>query len=81
MYQSINVITYTNEIIGNKMTQDFFTEVHLLHGKLLLVVAMHPLDGSRANHKMGILQAMSSTRVANSRTPTGRAQEPLTIAW
>jgi hypothetical protein len=27
----------------------FFTEVHLLPGKLLLVVAMHPLDGSRAN--------------------------------
>jgi hypothetical protein len=46
MYQSINVITYTNEILGNKMTQDFFTEVHLLSGKLLLVVAMHPLDGS-----------------------------------
>jgi hypothetical protein len=46
MYKSINVITYTNEIIGNKMTQDFFTEVHLLSGKLLLVVAMHPLDGS-----------------------------------
>jgi hypothetical protein len=31
------------------MTQDFFTEVHLLLGKLLLVVVMHPLDGSRAN--------------------------------
>jgi hypothetical protein len=31
------------------MTQDFFTEVHLLPGKVLLVVAMHPLDGSRAN--------------------------------
>jgi hypothetical protein len=49
MYQSINVITYTNKILGNKMTQDFFTEVHLLPGKLLLVVAMYPLDGSRAN--------------------------------
>jgi hypothetical protein len=48
MYQSINVITYTIEILGNKMTR-FFTEVHLLPGKLLLVVAMHPLDGSRAN--------------------------------
>jgi hypothetical protein len=46
MYQSINVITYTNEILGNKMTQDFFTEVHLLPDKLLPVVAMHPLDGS-----------------------------------
>jgi hypothetical protein len=28
---------------------------------------------------MGILQATSSTRVANSRTPAGKAQEPLTI--
>jgi hypothetical protein len=27
----------------------FFTEVHLLRDKLLLVVAMHPLDGLRAN--------------------------------
>jgi len=32
-----------------EMTQDFFTEVHLLPDKLLLVVAIHPLDGSRAN--------------------------------
>jgi hypothetical protein len=39
----------TREILGKEMTQDFFTEVHLLPGKLLLVVAMHPLDGSRAN--------------------------------
>jgi hypothetical protein len=27
----------------------FFTEVHLLPGKLVLVVAIHPLDGSRAD--------------------------------
>jgi hypothetical protein len=51
MYKSINMITYTNEILGNKMTQDFFIGVHLLPGKLLLVVAMHPLDGSRANQQ------------------------------
>jgi hypothetical protein len=31
------------------MTQDFFTKVHLLSGKLVLVVAMHQFDGSRAN--------------------------------
>ena len=31
------------------MTQRFFTEVHLLTGKLVLVVAIHPLGGSRAN--------------------------------
>ena len=29
------------------MTQDFFTEVHLLAGKLVLVVAIHSLEGSR----------------------------------
>jgi hypothetical protein len=38
-----------DEILGKEMTQDFFTEVHLLPGKLVLVVAMPPLDGSRAN--------------------------------
>jgi hypothetical protein len=27
----------------------FFTEVHLLAGKLVLVVVIHPLGGSRAN--------------------------------
>ena len=27
----------------------FFTEVHLLAGKLVLVVAIHSLKGSRAN--------------------------------
>ena len=31
------------------MTQDFFTEVHLLTGKLVLVVAIHLLEGSRTN--------------------------------
>ena len=31
-----------------EITQDF-TEVHLLPGKLLLVVVIHPVDGSRAN--------------------------------
>jgi hypothetical protein len=39
----------TREILDKEMTQDFFIEVHLLLGKLLLVVAMHPLDGSWAN--------------------------------
>jgi hypothetical protein len=47
--RGVNVITYTNEILGNKMTQDFFTKVHLLFSKLLLIVAMHLLDGSQAN--------------------------------
>jgi hypothetical protein len=31
------------------MTQDFFTEVHLLASKLVLVVAINSLGGSRAN--------------------------------
>ena len=31
------------------MTQRFFTEVHLFAGKLVLVVAIHSLGGSRAN--------------------------------
>jgi hypothetical protein len=35
-----------DEIFGKEMTQDFFTDVHLLPGKLVLVVAIHPLDGS-----------------------------------
>ena len=39
----------TKEILGDKMTQDFFSEVHLLAGKLVLVVAIHSLGGSRAN--------------------------------
>ena len=31
------------------MTQWFFIEVHLLAGKLVPVVSIHPLGGSRAN--------------------------------
>jgi hypothetical protein len=31
------------------MTQDFFSEVYLLVGKLVSVVAIHPLGGLRAN--------------------------------
>jgi hypothetical protein len=34
---------------SDNVTQDFFTEVHLLAGKLVLVVAIHSLGGSRAN--------------------------------
>ena len=39
----------TNEILENKMTQDFSSEVHLLADKLVPVVAIHPLGGSHAN--------------------------------
>ena len=38
----------TNEIIGDKIAQRFFTEVHLLAGKLVSVVAIHSLGGSCA---------------------------------
>jgi hypothetical protein len=38
-----------NENHRQGMTQEFFTEIHLLSGKLLLIVAMYPLDESRAN--------------------------------
>ena len=43
----------TNEILGDKMTQLFFTEVHLLAGKLDLVVAIHSLGGSHAEPSIG----------------------------
>jgi hypothetical protein len=39
----------TNEFLGDKMTQDFSFEVHLLAGKLVPVVVIHPPGGSRAN--------------------------------
>ena len=45
--QSINH-KITNEVLGQDDTR-FFTEVHLLAGKLVLVVAIHSLEGSRAN--------------------------------
>ena len=88
---SINQKT-TNEIPGQGDTR-FFTEVHLLAGKLVLVVAIYSLGGSRANwHHMpnpqpGAAQPTQdedhtshkqSTRVAFGALP-GKAQEPLTI--
>ena len=39
----------TNHLGINDEHNDVFTEVHLLAGKLLLVVAIHSLGGSRAN--------------------------------
>jgi hypothetical protein len=71
----------------------FFTKVHLLAGKLVLVVVIHSLGGSRANWhhtpnpQSGATQPTQdedhtsheqSTRVAFGASP-GRAQEPLTI--
>jgi hypothetical protein len=39
----------TKESLGDQMTKDFSFEVHLLAGKLVLVVEIHSLGGSRAN--------------------------------
>jgi hypothetical protein len=78
---------------SDKVTQDFFTEVHLLAGKLALVVAIHSLGGSRANWhhtpnpQYGATQLTQdedhtsyeqSTRVSFG-SPLGKGQEPLTI--
>ena len=74
------------------MTQLFFTEVHLLAGKLVPIMAIHPLGGSHANrHHMPNPQSgaaqptqdgdhtshAQSTRVVFG-APSGKAQEPLT---
>ena len=75
------------------LTQDFFTEVHLLAGKLVPVVTIHPLGGSHANrhHTPNPQSAATqptqdedhtsheqSTRVAFGAL-LGKAQEPHTI--
>jgi hypothetical protein len=45
----VTINQYINEILRDKMTQRFFTEVHLLVGKLVPIVAIHPLGGSHTN--------------------------------
>jgi hypothetical protein len=44
--QSMNTIEYQGDKWWNN---DFSSEVHLLAGKLVPVVAIHSLEGSRAN--------------------------------
>jgi len=44
--QSMNTKEYRGD---NDDTINFFSEVHLLAGKLVLVVTIHSLGGSRAN--------------------------------
>jgi hypothetical protein len=46
---SQSITMKSNENFRDKMTQDFFTKVHLFVGKLVLVVAIHSLAGSRTN--------------------------------
>ena len=74
-------------------TKIFFTEVHLLADKLVLVVAIHSLGGSRANwHHMpnpqsGAAQPIQdeghTSHEQSTRVPfgalLGKGQEPLTI--
>ena len=38
-----------NEVLRYKMTQEFSSEAHLLAGKLVPFMAIHPLGDSRAN--------------------------------
>ena len=78
---------------SNDEHNDFFIEVHLLADKLLLVVAIHSLGGSRANWhhtpnpQLGATQPTQdedhtrheqSTRVPFGSLP-GKGQEPLVI--
>ena len=44
-----SIIMNTNEILEDNDGTRFFTEVHLLVGKLVPVVVIHSLRGSRAN--------------------------------
>jgi hypothetical protein len=79
---------------SNKDDSRFFTEVHLLADKLVLVVAIHSLGGSRANWhhtpntQYGATQPTQdedhtsheqSTRVPHG-SPSGKGQEPHTIS-
>ena len=73
------------------MTQSFFTEVHLLAGKLVLIVAIHSLGGSRANwhHTLNPQQGAAQPTKNEDHTsheqftrvpfgsPLGKGQEPL----
>ena len=83
----------TNEILGDNDDTRFFTEVHLLADKLVPVVAIHSLRGSRANRhhtpnpQWGAAQPTQdddhtrykqSTRV-HFGSPPEKGQQPLTI--
>jgi hypothetical protein len=81
-----------NEFLGDNDDTRFFTEVNLLACKLVPIVVIHPLGGSRANRlhmpnpQSGAAQPtqedhtshLQSTRVAFGAS-LGKAQEPLTI--
>jgi hypothetical protein len=86
--QSTNTKEYQGD---NDDTINFFSEVHLLAGKLVHVVAIHLLEGSRANRhhtlnpQLGAVQPTQdedhtshahSTRVAFRDLPRGRDKNP-----
>jgi hypothetical protein len=48
-WQDQPITMNTNEILGDNDDTRFFTEVHLFTGKLVPVVVIHSLGGSRAN--------------------------------
>jgi hypothetical protein len=66
----------TREILSKEMTQDFFTEVHLLPGKLLLVVAMHPLVVSRAN-RLSRVEPSAGAAQPHTRRGSSKPRAPL----
>ena len=85
--QSMN----TKEYQGDNDTINFFFKVHLLADKLVLIVAIHSLGGSRANRQHtpnpqpGAAQPtqdehhtsyVQSTRVAFHDLPWGRHKNP-----
>ena len=83
----------TNEILRDNDDTRFFTEVHLLAGKLVSVVVIHSLGGSRAyrhhtpNPQAGAAQPTQDEDHTSHEQPTrvpfgsppGKGQEPLTI--
>jgi hypothetical protein len=83
----------TNEILVNNDDIRFFIEVHLLASKLVPVVVIHSLGGSRANrhhtpnlqsvphnqHKMRITQATSNPLVYLLALHRGKVRNSLAI--
>jgi hypothetical protein len=59
----------TNEFLGDKMTQDFSSEVHLLAGKLVSVVAIHPPGGLHANRHHTSNPQLGATQPTQYRDP------------
>jgi hypothetical protein len=56
------------------MTQDFFIEVHLLAGKLVPVVAIHPLGGSQANWHYTLNPQLGAAQPTQDGDHTGHEQ-------